>query len=86
MTEYCGRFYGGGVCELIPSEFKELPLPYQQISDTDLNKLDRMIRNNERVENITDFVDSRVLKKFISEEEIKIIKEIRNKLIGRRLK
>ena len=44
-----------------------------------------MIRNNERVENITDFVDSRVLKKFISEEEIKIIKEIRNKLIGRRL-
>ncbi len=86
MSEYCGRFYGGGVCELTPSEFKELPLPYKKITDADLKKLDKMVRNNESVEKITDFVDSKVLKEFISEHEIKIIKEIRNKLTSRRLK
>jgi adenine-specific DNA-methyltransferase len=28
MSEIEGRYYGGGVLELIPSEFKKLPIPY----------------------------------------------------------
>ncbi len=32
FAELFGRYYGGGVLELIPSEFKRLPLPYTSIS------------------------------------------------------
>lgn len=86
MAEYYGRFYGGGVCELIPSEFKALPLPYKKINSSDIKKLDKMIRNNASIEKITDFVDSKVLNDFINKDELVIIKNIRNKLISRRLK
>jgi len=31
LSELEGRYYGGGVLELIPSEFKKLPIPYNEI-------------------------------------------------------
>ncbi len=45
LCEYRGRFYGGGVGELVPSEFKSLCIPY----------------NNINIEEIFDYVDSIVL-------------------------
>ena len=50
LCEFNGRYYGGGVLELTPSEFKGLVLPYTQIQRSDVEKLDRMFR--ERVPEI----------------------------------
>lgn len=85
LCEYNGRFYGGGVNELVPSEFKSLSIPYQKIDKVDVVKLDKMFRNNESIESIIDFVDSIVFKS-IKKKDIKKLKEIRNKYLKRRLK
>lgn len=86
MSEYLGRFYGGGVCEMIPNEFKDLPLPYKVISKEKINKLNNMIEIGCSVDQITNLVDEEVLKDHFSNEELLIIQEIRRKLISRRIK
>ncbi len=84
MCEYNGRFYGGGVCELVPSEFKELPIPYTEIELNTVIELDNMFRNNIDISRIIDYVDSIVLK--ISDPEMQLLKRIRNRYLKRRLK
>ncbi|ECC1758319.1 SAM-dependent DNA methyltransferase, partial [Salmonella enterica subsp. arizonae] len=32
FAELYGRYYGGGVLELVPNEFRRLPIPYKEIS------------------------------------------------------
>lgn len=86
MCEYYGRFYGGGVCELIPTEFKSLPIPYKIIDLGSIKKLDYMIKNNFDVEEITNFVDNLVLKNILSDDEIEKLHIIRSRLISRRIK
>lgn len=86
MCEYYGRFYGGGVCELIPTEFKSLPIPYKIIDSESIKKLDYMIKNNFDVEEITNFVDNLVLKDILIDEEIEKLHIIRSRLISRRIK
>lgn len=86
MCEYFGRFYGGGVCELVPTEFKSLPIPYTIIDSENIKKLDFMIKNNFDVEEITNFVDALVLKGILSDDEITKLHIIRSRLIGRRIK
>ena len=86
MCEYYGRFYGGGVCELIPTEFKSLPIPYKIIDLGSIKKLDYMIKNNFDVEEITNFVDNLVLKNILSDDEIEKLHIIRGRLISRRIK
>ncbi|WEG12600.1 Eco57I restriction-modification methylase domain-containing protein [Pullulanibacillus sp. KACC 23026] len=85
LCEYQGRFYGGGVCELVPSEFKSLSMPYKKIDEYDVEKLDLMFRNNEKLEKIVDYVDGIVLKE-LDEKDIFQLKMIRNKYLSRRLK
>lgn len=85
LCEYRGRFYGGGVGELVPSEFKSLCIPYNNINMDDIQKLDRMMRNNSPIEEIFDYVDSIVLED-LSTTDLKAIKKIREKYLLRRLK
>lgn len=85
LCEYQGRFYGGGVGELVPSEFKALSMPYKKIKTNDIKKIDKMFRNNEKFETIVDFVDGIVLKE-LDEHEINQLRIIRNKYLLRRLK
>ncbi|MFY3791819.1 Eco57I restriction-modification methylase domain-containing protein [Ureibacillus sp. MALMAid1270] len=85
LCEYQGRFYGGGVGELVPSEFKALCLPYKKIDGNDINKLDEMLRNNEKLEKIINFVDEKVLSE-LDEQELDKIKKIRHKYLLRRIK
>lgn len=85
LCEYNGRFYGGGVNELVPSEFKTLSIPYKKIEPTNIAKLDNMFRAGKSVEEIIDFVD-RVVFKSIKDEDIKKLKDIRNRYLKRRLK
>ena len=46
LCEYNGRFYGGGVGELVPSEFKDLCIPYRSISESHIMHLDQLLREN----------------------------------------
>ena len=85
LCEYNGRFYGGGVGELVPSEFKSLCLPYVKIDDRTIKILDEMFRNNLAIENIIDFVDSRVFVD-LDKEQILKLKKIRDKYLQRRIK
>lgn len=59
--ELLGRSYGGGVLELTPNEFRELPIPYVKLKKNDVRKLDSMLRKNKSLEQIIDFIDTTVL-------------------------
>ena len=85
LCEYTGRFYGGGVGELVPSEFKSLRIPYKRIHKNSVKKLDRMLRENESIEEILKYVDSMVLSD-LSRNELDLLKRIREKYLIRRLK
>lgn len=86
LCEYNGRFYGGGVGELVPSEFKELPIPYVKIDKKAINKLDLLFRNKKyNVEEAINFVDSIVLSALEAEEK-EFLQDVRNRYLERRLK
>ncbi|MDP8269002.1 MAG: N-6 DNA methylase [Candidatus Tenebribacter davisii] len=86
LAELEGRFYGGGVLELTPNEFKKLIIPYQEnISLKQFNHLDRMLRDNKEIEEILSFTDP-ILLSTLTEEELISLRAIRSKLVKRRLK
>ena len=86
LAELEGRFYGGGVLELTPSEFKNLMIPYQKnITSNQFKKLDRLFRNRKEIEQVLDYTDS-ILLPDISESELNKLRGIWKKLLYRRLK
>lgn len=85
LCEYNGRFYGGGVGELVPSEFKTLRIPYRDVAKSDIEKVDSMMRGNTDIWSIIDYVDQIVLND-LSAGELRSLKKIREKYLLRRLK
>lgn len=85
LCEYYGRFYGGGVCELTPSEFKSVSIPYRKINRNQFKKLDLMFSNGESIENIIDYVDRVVLSQYLEKDILLMLANIRNKYLRRRL-
>ena len=85
LCEYNGRFYGGGVGELVPSEFKDLCIPYRSISENHIMHLDQLLRENKPYREIIDYVDSFVLAD-LPNEVISRLQEIRNRYLIRRMK
>lgn len=85
LCEYNGRFYGGGVGELVPNEFKSLSIPYKRIDDEDLKRLDEMFRNKTPFSEIIDYVDSIVLSD-LPMKNIELLQEVRNRFLIRRMK
>ena len=88
FAETDGRYYGGGVLELTPREFKKLPIPYIQISANDFEKFTHDFENKENIEEILSKNDKIILKQVLNlnDEEIIKIKMIRKKLIDKRMK
>lgn len=86
LCEYSGRYYGGGVLELTPSEFKSLALPYTRVGASDVNELDSMIRAGAPVSDIVSFVNERTLSESLSPHTIHRLNEIRQTLMQRRLR
>jgi adenine-specific DNA-methyltransferase len=89
LAELEGRYYGGGVLELTPNEFKNLSIPYyKNVSTNHLNRLESMIENKTDIEAILNFTDGIILKYAIglSESEIEKLRSIYKKLVSRRLK
>ncbi|MDC8004247.1 Eco57I restriction-modification methylase domain-containing protein [Aureisphaera galaxeae] len=83
LAELEGRFYGGGVLELTPNEFKNLAIPYSdKISEQQFSKLDTMFRNDEDIESILKYTNSILLPGY----DVNKLEEIRKVLVNRRIK
>ena len=93
FTEICGRSYGGGVLEILPSEMGNILIPIIQEIDTSLrdellSKVDEIIRNGDDIEIALDLVDEKLLVRTLG-IEAELCLQCRNiwkKLQGRRLK
>lgn len=89
FAELNGRFYGGGVLELTPKEFKGLPIPYVKISEEEFQTYYKKFNNMTTIEgNLIEF-DKKILKEAIPEitdEMIEKLHLIRQKLVSRRIK
>lgn len=85
LCEFNGRYYGGGVLELTPSEFKDLALPYTKIERSDVETLDRMFQEKRPVLDIVSYVNNRTLAKWLDPDMIERLNVIRQTLMKRRL-
>lgn len=88
-AELMGRYYGGGVLELTPNEFKDLPVPYVTGAvNSKLKRLDKLVRAEADLVEILNYTDNYVLKRQngLSDEEIRRLRKIYKKLLIRRLK
>lgn len=82
--EFNGRYYGGGVCELVPSEFKRVPLPYRTIAKRDVDALKKMFNNKEDIEKIVKYVNSKTICLDFKQES-DTFENIRKQLVERRI-
>lgn len=83
LAELEGRFYGGGVLELTPNEFKNLIVPYsEEINENQINYLDSMLRNNHPIEEILNYTDSILFEQVDTQR----LRNIWLRLVNRRLK
>ena len=71
--------------ELVPSEFKQLSIPYKEIDAKNIKELDEMLRKRSELGTIIDYVDSIVLTE-LSNNDIQILQHIRSRYLRRRLK
>jgi adenine-specific DNA-methyltransferase len=88
-AELLGRYYGGGVLELTPNEFKDVPVPYMRGSvNAKLRKLDNLVRQESSLAEILNYTDHYILKKQHGFTNLEIVKlrSIYKKLLIRRLK
>lgn len=88
FAELEGRYYGGGVLELTPNEFKKLPLPYIEI---DSNKFNEFVLDSEANADRDTLLGNNDKAIFcsnngITPEIIDKLAAIRKKLMKRRLK
>lgn len=87
FCELKGRYYGGGVLELTPLEFKGLPLPYKGITQKEFSKFDLEFKNSAQIDNLIKKNDSFLLSTLnLNSSEIDRIQKIREKLLVHRLR
>lgn len=89
FAELFGRYYGGGVLELTPNEFKILPVPYQSISMEKFNEFKFFFKNKFSIKEVCVNNDISIIKsidKGIDLECIERLSKIREKLYLRRRK
>ncbi len=86
LSELEGRFYGGGVLELIPTEFKSLLIPYNHLITQDqYNELEGLFNRGSSIEQVLDFTDP-ILLPTIQPEVIQELRNMRHILFNRRTK
>lgn len=88
FSETDGRYNGGGVLELTPSEFKGLPLPYTAITNNDFLVYKGAFESKKDIDFILKKYDYRILNSIlqIDHESIKKIRDIREKLLNKRMR
>lgn len=87
FAELNGRYYGGGVLELTPSEFKSLPIPYLSITDRNFERFTTSFENKSAITDILVESDRVLLRDVmnLTEEEERTIQNIYSKLVSKRL-
>ena len=87
FAEILGRNFGGGVLELMPSEVEGIYLPYREANAELFDRVDQMVREKKKADEILDFTDKELLQKGMgfSEKETNMARSIWKKLMGRRL-
>jgi adenine-specific DNA-methyltransferase len=89
FAELHGRYYGGGVLELTPNEFKNLPVPYVENSSFNFDSYINDFKNKSSIKDICKLNDKIILKsvdKNLDDDSIMKLFNIREKLYHRRLK
>jgi adenine-specific DNA-methyltransferase len=88
FAELEGRHYGGGVLELIPSEFKRLPMVYTPRTKDEFNYYAEQFKRKQSISEILDSNDEIVLRQIpgMTSEAIETIKRIRQLLLNRRFR
>jgi adenine-specific DNA-methyltransferase len=89
FAELNGRYYGGGVLELTPNEFKNLPVPYSKIEANEFKSFVKNFKEKSSIKEICKMNDARILKSIDNNIEIEVINkifDIREKLYLRRIK
>lgn len=84
QCEFNGRYYGGGVCELVPTEFKDIVVPYRDIEQENKERLKSMFKSGKPVEEIVRFVNKLTICRDYEAEQIYRFEEIRRALMSRR--
>jgi adenine-specific DNA-methyltransferase len=86
-VELCGRSYGGGVLELIPSEIRQLRVPEVESSGEAFAELDALLRAGADPEQVLDAGDRWVLERGLGmdTERITALREAWRALMRRRL-
>ncbi len=89
FAELEGRFYGGGVLELTPNEFKILPIPYTTINNAQFKTYTNIFENKSSIADVCRMNDAKILKTIdrkIDLPTIENIFSIREKLYHSRIK
>lgn len=89
FAELYGRYYGGGVLELTPNEFKGLPVPYIEISSKKFDTYVKDFKNKVSIKEICIRNDKAIFKtidKNFDDRSIEQIANIREKLYNHRIK
>ncbi len=87
FSEICGRSYGGGVLELMPSEVEKILLPYQEKNAELILWIDEKMRLKEPIQKILIHTNQIILKEGfgLTDKEISLANTIWEKLSNRRL-
>jgi adenine-specific DNA-methyltransferase len=88
LSELDGRYYGGGVLELVPSEFKSLSIPYTEIDNSQFEKFSNSFESKSNIEQILIQNDFNILNSAlgIDNEGLSKLTQIRNKLKKKRMR
>ena len=88
FSETNGRYYGGGVLELTPSEFKGLPLPYIKVDKNEFKQYVKTFDAKQKIEDILELNDFKILNTSLGLDldSIERIRKIRQKLLSKRLR
>jgi len=89
FAELNGRYYGGGVLELTPNEFKGLPIPYVEIGKKGFRKFSKRFQDKNTIKEIckiNDKVTLKMIDKDLNEDSLNKVFNIREKLHLRRIK
>lgn len=88
FSEITGRYYGGGVLELTPSEFKKIPIPNIQVSDQDFLAFTNDFEAKTSIHDILLQNDFPILNESLglNREEILRVQRIYQRLVDKRLR
>lgn len=88
FAEAGGRYYGGGVLELTPSEFKAIPVPYAEISKLNFAEYVEFFENKTSITDVLKIFDLEILSTSLglNAEEVRKVQSIYQKLISKRFR